>query len=88
MQTVEGLQLVEGDWHPMLLAFSRHHALQCGFCTPGMLMRACGMAAEGCLAEVGAVRAALAGNLCRCTGCGGIVEAVCDELEEMRRASV
>ena len=88
VQTVEGLQPAEGQWHPLQRAFSRHHGLQCGFCTPGMLMRACAMAAEDCPAEPGAVRAALAGNLCRCTGYEGIVNAVCDGLAEMRRAGL
>lgn len=88
VQTVEGLQPAEGQWHPLQRAFSKHHGLQCGFCTPGMLMRACGMATEGCPAEPGAVREGLAGNLCRCTGYEGIVAAVCEGLGEMRRASV
>ena len=75
VRTVEGLSL-EGD-HPLQEAFHRHHALQCGFCTPGVLLsmdaflRACPNPSEE------QVRAALAGNLCRCTGYEGIVRAVC-----------
>jgi len=77
--TIEGLA-APGEWHALQLAFSRHHALQCGFCTPGMLMRAVVMKAEGVHAESAAVRQALAGNLCRCTGYEGIVAAICEWL--------
>ena len=62
----------------MQLAFSRHHALQCGYCTSGMIMRGVSIVAEGVPADEAAVRHALAGNLCRCTGYRGIVEAVCE----------
>ena len=72
------------QWHALQLAFSRHHALQCGFCTPGMLMRAVAMLDEQVPAEPNAVRRALAGNLCRCTGYQGIVEAICEWLAEQR----
>jgi carbon-monoxide dehydrogenase small subunit len=82
VQTIEGLGS-EGRWHPMQRAFSRHHGLQCGYCTPGMVMRAVAMVAEGVPAEPGAVRDALEGNLCRCTGYHGIVAAVCDGLAAM-----
>jgi len=87
VQTVESLSSQTNDsktWHPMQIAFSKHHGLQCGFCTPGMLMRACAMADEGVPAEDGAVRKALAGNLCRCTGYEGIVGAVCEGMRRMR----
>ena len=79
IDTVEGLAPAD-QWHPLQLAFSRHHALQCGFCTPGMLMRAVAMAREGVPPEPAAVRHALEGNLCRCTGYLGIVEAICEWL--------
>jgi carbon-monoxide dehydrogenase small subunit len=68
----------------MQQAFGRHHALQCGFCTPGMVMRGVAMAAEGVPAEAQAVSQALCGNLCRCTGYRGIVNAVCEGLQHMR----
>ncbi len=84
VQTVEGLRPEGADWHPMQLAFSQHHGLQCGFCTPGMLMRACAMADEGCPPERAAVRQGLAGNLCRCTGYEGIVDAVCAGLRSLQ----
>jgi carbon-monoxide dehydrogenase small subunit len=82
--TIEGLENADGSLHPMQQAFGRHHALQCGFCTPGMVMRGVAMAAEGVPSEPQAVSQALSGNLCRCTGYRGIVNAVCEGLERMR----
>jgi carbon-monoxide dehydrogenase small subunit len=82
--TIEGLENADGSLHPMQQAFGRHHALQCGFCTPGMVMRGVAMAAEGVPAEAQAVSQALCGNLCRCTGYRGIVNAVCEGLQNMR----
>ena len=82
--TIEGLAAADGSLHPMQQAFGRHHALQCGFCTPGMVMRGVAMAAEGVPAEAQAVSQALCGNLCRCTGYRGIVNAVCEGLQHMR----
>jgi carbon-monoxide dehydrogenase small subunit len=84
--TIEGLENADGSLHPMQQAFGRHHALQCGFCTPGMVMRGVAMAAEGVPAEAQAVSQALCGNLCRCTGYRGIVNAVCEGLQHMRAA--
>lgn len=82
--TIEGLANADGTLHPMQRAFGQHHALQCGYCTSGMVMRAVAMAAEPVPAEDGPVRHALAGNLCRCTGYQGIVNAVCQGLRELR----
>lgn len=82
--TIEGLDEAYGSLHPMQQASGRHHALQCDFCTPGMVMRGVAMAAEGVSAEAQAVSQALCGNLCRCTGYGGIVNAVCEGLQNMR----
>ena len=82
--TIEGLENADGSLHPMQQAFGRHHALQCGFCTPGMVMRGVAMAAEGVPLEPQAVSQALCGNLCRCTGYRGIVNAVCEGLQNMR----
>ena len=79
VETVEGLAAANA-WHPLQLAFSQHHALQCGFCTPGLLMRAEAMRREHHPADPAAVRQALGGNLCRCTGYQGIVDAVCQVL--------
>ena len=74
--TIEGLA-GSGDLHPIQAAFREHHGLQCGFCTPGMIMSAADMIArhpEG-LDEV-TVRAELEGNICRCTGYHNIVKAI------------
>ncbi|MBL8331628.1 MAG: (2Fe-2S)-binding protein [Rubrivivax sp.] len=84
--TVEGLggpDHPEG-WHPLQRAFSRCHALQCGYCTPGLLMRAAALVHEDVPAEPAAVAEALDGNLCRCTGYHGIVQAICEGLRELR----
>lgn len=84
VQSIEALAAPDGTLHPMQQAFGQHHALQCGYCTPGMVMRAVAMATEEVPAEPDAVRHALAGNLCRCTGYSGIVTAVCQGLRQMR----
>ncbi|MES2280823.1 MAG: (2Fe-2S)-binding protein [Pseudomonadota bacterium] len=86
--TIEGLTVGNGALHPMQQAFGKHHGLQCGYCTPGMVMRGVAMAAEGVPPEPEAVRCALSGNLCRCTGYFGIVNAVCEGLQEMRKETV
>lgn len=83
--TVESLADEHGPLHPIQQAFSRHHALQCGFCTPGFVMRALAMVEEPVPAEQEAVRAALSGNLCRCTGYEGIVAAICEVLPALRK---
>ncbi len=75
--TVEGLA-PEGGWHPLQEAFHRHHALQCGFCTPGMLMAAVSLLLERPNPTESEVREALSGNLCRCTGYHNIVKAILD----------
>ncbi len=74
--TIEGLA-VDGDLHPMQRAFRQEHGLQCGYCTPGMIMMAVKLVeeADGELDEE-AVRRGLDGNLCRCTGYENIVDAV------------
>jgi aerobic-type carbon monoxide dehydrogenase small subunit (CoxS/CutS family) len=73
--TVEGLA-TGGDLHPLQQAFHEHHALQCGFCTPGFLLSAEALLRERPDPSEREVREALAGNLCRCTGYEGIVNAV------------
>ncbi len=73
--TVEGLGRVD-DLSPLQQAFREHHALQCGFCTPGMLMTAVDMIRKEIPPTPAAVRDALSGNLCRCTGYQFIVDAV------------
>jgi len=64
--------------HPVMDAFRRHHGLQCGFCTPAMVLTAIALLAENPNPAEDDVRQALAGNLCRCTGYAGIVAAVLD----------
>ena len=76
--TVEGLQGSGDGMHPMQQAFNDHHGLQCGFCTPGMVMAAIGLVRESSDLDEDAVRHGLEGNLCRCTGYQNIVAAVLD----------
>jgi aerobic-type carbon monoxide dehydrogenase small subunit (CoxS/CutS family) len=73
--TVEGLSREDG-LTPLQTAFRKHHALQCGFCTPGMLTTAHALLSEEPEADAPRIRAVLSGNLCRCTGYIPIVEAV------------
>ena len=73
--TLEGLS--DGDeWHPVQQAFREKHGLQCGFCTPGMVMAAVSLLQENPKPSAADVRAGLEGNLCRCTGYHNIVAAV------------
>ena len=73
--TIEGVSPEEG-LSPLQAAFKEHHALQCGFCTPGMIMSALDMIRRGEAADEASVRAGLEGNLCRCTGYRNIVAAI------------
>jgi aerobic carbon-monoxide dehydrogenase small subunit len=75
--TIEGLAEREG-FARLEEAFTRHAALQCGFCTPGMLLTVSALLEDGELGGEEAIKRNLAGNLCRCTGYRGIVEAVAD----------
>jgi carbon-monoxide dehydrogenase small subunit len=74
--TIEGLAAADGTLHPMQAAFREHHGLQCGFCTPGMVMTAVDLANTHEHLDEQAVREGLEGNLCRCTGYHNIVKAV------------
>jgi carbon-monoxide dehydrogenase small subunit len=74
--TVEGLAGASGELHPMQSAFRAEHGLQCGFCTPGMVMAAVSLLRENPDPTEEQVRAGLEGNLCRCTGYHNIVRAV------------
>ena len=74
--TVEGLASPGGEWHPVQEAFREHHGLQCGFCTPGMVMAAVSLLRENPSPTEDDVRHGLEGNLCRCTGYHNIVKAV------------
>jgi len=82
--TIEGLAGPEGFLHPVQEAFRRCHGLQCGFCTPGMVMAAVSLIDEGRARDERSVRSALEGNLCRCTGYHNIVQAVLAAARTMR----
>ena len=75
--TIEGLA-ADGGLHPVQQAFHDHHALQCGYCTPGMVMAAVSLIENGEATDRDAIRAGLEGNLCRCTGYHNIVEAIAE----------
>jgi aerobic carbon-monoxide dehydrogenase small subunit len=74
--TIEGLSPANGALHPIQEAFHRHHALQCGYCTPGMIMAAASFLEENASPTEQEVRESLEGNLCRCTGYHNIVVAI------------
>ena len=76
VRTVEGLAAADGTLHPLQEAFRRHHALQCGFCTPGFLMTALPVYPQAEAMTDAELREALGGQLCRCTGYVNIVAAV------------
>ena len=83
IRTVEGLA-TDGVLHPMQEAFSEHHALQCGFCTPGFLMLAVGALEREPDMDAEAQREMLSSNLCRCTGYQNILKAVAAAADKMR----
>ena len=74
--TIEGVAAANGELHPMQAAFRQHHGLQCGFCTPGMVMTALDIVKQNPNPSEAAIRSGLDGNLCRCTGYHNIVKAV------------
>ena len=74
--TVEGLAQADGTLHPVQAAFKERHGLQCGFCTPGMVMSTVDLLAHHPQASEAEIRHLLEGNLCRCTGYQNIVKAV------------
>src|SRR5439155_17567221 len=84
--TVEGMA-DGGELHPIQRAFQEHHGLQCGYCTPGMVMAAAGLIEENPDLTEEQVRLGLEGNLCRCTGYHNIVKAVLAAADEMRLMS-
>jgi carbon-monoxide dehydrogenase small subunit len=84
--TIEGLAKADGTLHPMQEAFREHHGLQCGFCTPGMVMMGIDIARRHPNADEHTVRHELEGNICRCTGYQGIVEAIVDASAKMADA--
>lgn len=84
VHTVEGLSAESGKLTPLQEAFREHFGVQCGFCTPGFLMTACDLLKNGKADTEEAVREALSGHICRCTGYQGIVDAVYAAAEKAR----
>jgi carbon-monoxide dehydrogenase small subunit len=76
VRTVEGLAGEDGELTPLQRAFSAHHALQCGYCTPGMLMSATALLEANPRPSEEEARVAIQGNICRCTGYQNIIEAI------------
>ena len=85
--TIEGLAQ-DGQMHPLQEAFHRNHGLQCGYCTPGMILAAVSYLKENAAPTEEDVRLSLEGNLCRCTGYQNIVKSILDAAETMRGAKV
>ena len=84
--TIQGLA-VNGDWHPVQTAFKECHGLQCGYCTPGMVMAAVDLLGENPDPSETEIREGLEGNLCRCTGYQNIVKSVSRAAELMKGAA-
>jgi carbon-monoxide dehydrogenase small subunit len=76
VKTIEGMAEPDGTMHPIQSAFQDHHGLQCGFCTPGMVMSAAALLAENPTPTEAEIRDYLEGNICRCTGYHNIVKAI------------
>ena len=85
--TIEGLRGEDGELHPLQEAFIEHFAIQCGYCTPGMILMAKALLDEKPDATEDEVKAGLSGNLCRCTGYTKIIEAVLAAEEKVNRAT-
>ena len=84
--TIEGLAS-NGELHPLQEAFRQHHGLQCGYCTPGMIMAGLGLIQDGSGMSDQEVRLGLEGNLCRCTGYQNIVTAIQDAAGQLRQSA-
>ena len=84
ISTIEGLANKDGTFHPLQQAMHDHHGLQCGYCTPGILMTMRAFLEENTSPSEDEVREALSGNLCRCTGYQNIVDAVMTAAQRMR----
>jgi carbon-monoxide dehydrogenase small subunit len=82
--TVEGLMRTDGGLHPVQQAFWDRHGLQCGFCTPGMMMTIVALLSESPKADEAEIRDAISGNICRCTGYETIVDAALDAARALR----
>ena len=88
VKTIEGLAADGAPLHPMQEAFREHHGLQCGFCTPGMVMTAVAMTAKNPAPTEAEVRHGLEGNLCRCTGYQNIVESIAAGAKAMAKSDL
>lgn len=86
VRTVEGLER-DGQLHPVQRGFKEEHGLQCGFCTPGMMMTATALLERNTSPTEEEIRSAISGNLCRCTGYVNIVKAIQHAAAEMRGAT-
>jgi aerobic carbon-monoxide dehydrogenase small subunit len=84
VKTIEGLAADGAPLHPMQEAFREHHGLQCGFCTPGMIMSAVDLVKEKGVPDEQTIRHWLEGNICRCTGYHNIVKAIAAGAEAMQ----
>ncbi|MAF84729.1 MAG: (2Fe-2S)-binding protein [Gammaproteobacteria bacterium] len=82
IHTVEGLEQ-DGELHPLQKAFSENHGLQCGYCTPGMLMSSMALLAENPDPSPDEIRKGISGNLCRCTGYNNIIKSIQAAAKEM-----
>jgi carbon-monoxide dehydrogenase small subunit len=87
LSTVEGLAGSDGELHPVQQAMHDHHGLQCGYCTPGILMTMTAFLKQNPQPSESEVREALSGNLCRCTGYQNIVDAMLAAAQTMRAAA-
>ena len=87
VRTVESLASADGKLNVLQQAFQDNHGLQCGFCTPGMLMTLTEFLRDNADPTEAEVRQALSGNLCRCTGYQGIVDAALDAAKKMREGA-
>jgi carbon-monoxide dehydrogenase small subunit len=85
--TVEGLASDDGTMHPLQEAFWKHHGLQCGFCTPGMLTSLTAFLRDNPDPSERDIREAISGNICRCTGYQGIVDAALEVAKTMQKGS-
>ena len=88
VRTIEGMANADGSLGVIQAAFQTHHGLQCGFCTPGMVMSAAALLAENPDPDEGEIRAYLEGNICRCTGYHNIVKSIRAAAAELGATSV
>src|SRR5262245_29832137 len=87
IRTVEGLSPPEGPLHPLQQSFIDHHAIQCGFCTPGMMLSSAALLESTPNPSEDDIRGAISGNLCRCTGYVRIVRAISDAARSSQKSA-